>query len=87
MTKEEKEKLIGHLTAELPALRGTVKVTQDDVANAIGQTKTEIWQDEPKINWRAEDIFQNTSDSSKIRISRYSSVKNQSIQWMPRVKP
>lgn len=54
LTKEEKDNLIARLTAELPALRGAVKATQDDIANAIGvsrQTYNAIESNKRKMTW------------------------------------
>lgn len=54
LSKEEKEKLIDRLTAELPALRAAVKATQDEIANAIGvsrQTYNAIESNKRKMTW------------------------------------
>ena len=51
---EEKDALIKKLTAELPALRGAVKATQDEVANAIGvsrQTYSAVEAQKRKMSW------------------------------------
>ena len=53
-TKEEKERLISKLSAELPALRGAVKATQDEIANAIGisrQTYNAIEMQKRSMSW------------------------------------
>lgn len=53
-TKEEKDTLIARLTAELPALRGAVHATQDEIANAIGvsrQTYNAIEIQKRKMSW------------------------------------
>ena len=53
-SKEEKEALIDRLTVELPALRGAVKASQDEIANAIGvsrQTYGAIECQKRKMNW------------------------------------
>ena len=42
LTKEEKESLIAKLTVELPALRGAVKATQDEIANLIRSVYAKI---------------------------------------------
>lgn len=51
---EEKERLIKKLTDELPALRGAVKASQDEIANAIGvsrQTYCAIETKKRKMSW------------------------------------
>lgn len=53
-TAEEKDALISRLTVELPALRGAVKATQDEIASAIGisrQTYNAIEMQKRKMSW------------------------------------
>lgn len=53
-TVEEKNALIKRLTAELPALRGAVGATQEEIANAIGvsrQTYGSIESQQRKMSW------------------------------------
>lgn len=53
-SKEKKEQLIGKLTAELPALRGAVGASQDEIANIIGvsrQTYNSIELQKRKMSW------------------------------------
>ena len=52
--KDTKEKLIRVLTSELPALRGAVGASQDEVANAIGvsrQTYNSIELQKRPMSW------------------------------------
>lgn len=54
MTNEEKDVLISKLTEYLPTLRGTVKVSQEQIANAIGvsrQTYNSIELKKRKMSW------------------------------------
>lgn len=54
LSKEEKDSLIGRLTAELPALRAAVKATQEEIANVIGisrQTYNAIESNKRKMTW------------------------------------
>ena len=54
MTSEEKDLLISKLTEYLPTLRGTVKVSQEQIANAIGvsrQTYNSIELKKRKMSW------------------------------------
>lgn len=54
MTNEEKDILISKLTEYLPTLRGTVKVSQEQVANAVGisrQTYNSIELKKRKMSW------------------------------------
>ena len=54
MTREEKDILISKLTEYLPTLRGTVKVSQEQIANAIGvsrQTYNSIELKKRKMSW------------------------------------
>ena len=51
---EEKEKLIDHLTDNLPALRGAAQASQEQIANAIGvsrQTYNAIESLKRKMTW------------------------------------
>lgn len=51
---EEKDLLISKLTEYLPALRGAVKVSQEQIANAIGvsrQTYNSIELKKRKMSW------------------------------------
>lgn len=53
-TEDEKSKLISRLTKELPTLRGAVKASQDEIANAIGisrQTYCAIETKKRKMTW------------------------------------
>ena len=53
-SNEEKERLVKKLTDELPALRGAVKASQDEIANAIGvsrQTYCAIETKKRKMSW------------------------------------
>lgn len=53
-TAENKDALIKRLTAELPALRGAVGATQEEIANAIGisrQTYGSIESQQRKMSW------------------------------------
>ena len=53
-TEDEKDQLILRLTEELPALRGAVKASQDEIANAIGisrQTYCAIETKKRKMSW------------------------------------
>lgn len=52
--EEEKSKLIQRLTEELPALRGAVKASQDEIARAVGisrQTYCAIETKKRKMSW------------------------------------
>lgn len=54
MTNEEKDILISKLTEYLPTLRGTVKESQEQIANAIGvsrQTYNSIELKKRKMSW------------------------------------
>ena len=51
---EEKEQLIDHLTANLPALRGAAQASQEQIANAVGvsrQTYNAIESLKRKMTW------------------------------------
>lgn len=53
-SNDEKEELIRRLTAELPALRGAAKATQEEIANAIGvsrQTYNAVEIGKKKMSW------------------------------------
>lgn len=53
-TQQEKDKLIKRLTTALPALRGAVGATQDEIANAIGisrQTYNAVESQKKKMSW------------------------------------
>ena len=54
ITNEEKDILFSKLTEYLPTLRGTVKVSQEQIANAIGvsrQTYNSIELKKRKMSW------------------------------------
>jgi len=54
ISNDEKNKLIDKLTEYLPTLRGTVKVSQEQIANAIGvsrQTYNSIELKKRKMSW------------------------------------
>jgi DNA-binding XRE family transcriptional regulator len=53
-TPQEKYELIRRLTVALPALRGAVRATQDEIANAIGvsrQTYSAVESQKKKMSW------------------------------------
>lgn len=55
-SEEEKEKLVQRLTEKLPALRGAVKASQDEIARAIGvsrQTYCAIETQKRKMTWNS----------------------------------
>ena len=53
-SKEEKQQLINKLTLALPALRGAVKASQEEISNAIGvsrQTYSAIESQKREMSW------------------------------------
>ncbi len=53
-TQQEKDDLIKRLTIALPALRGAVRATQDEIANAVGvsrQTYNVVESQKKKMSW------------------------------------